>query len=261
MIEITGVSKAYGRQYVLKDVHWRVQAGEFWGLIGPNGSGKTTLLNLISGVEQPDTGSIKLDGEPLPSYTRKSLSRKMAVLQQDGLPRVAYPVREVVEMGRFPYQDWRGREKHEDNVRLVEGIMEKLELTELADRPLSVLSGGQRQRAALGKVMAQQPELVLLDEPTTYLDLRYQIQFMELIADWQKQDGLTVVSVLHDLNLAALFCDQLLVISEGRIVTQGPPDEVLTEKMIEEVFGVKSHLVVHPDTKTPQLLLQRAIET
>lgn len=261
MIEITGVSKAYGRQYVLKDVHWRVQAGEFWGLIGPNGSGKTTLLNLISGVEQPDTGSIKLDGEPLPSYTRKSLSRKMAVLQQDGLPRVAYPVREVVEMGRFPYQDWRGREKHEDNVRLVEGIMEKLELTELADRPLSVLSGGQRQRAALGKVMAQQPELVLLDEPTTYLDLRYQIQFMELIADWQKQDGLTVVSVLHDLNLAALFCDQLLVISEGRIVTQGPPDEVLTEKMIEEVFGVKSHLVVHPDKKTPQLLLQRAIET
>ncbi|MFD1179015.1 ABC transporter ATP-binding protein [Paenibacillus puldeungensis] len=260
MIEITGVSKAYGRQHVLKDVYWRVQAGEFWGLIGPNGSGKTTLLNLISGVEQPDAGSIMLQGAPLSSYTRKSLSRKMAVLQQDGLPRVAYPVREVVEMGRFPYQDWRGREKHEDNVRLVEGIMEKLELTELADRPLSVLSGGQRQRAALGKVMAQQPELVLLDEPTTYLDLRYQIQFMELIADWQKQDGLTVVSVLHDLNLAALFCDRLLVISEGGIVAQGPPDEILTEKMIEEVFGVKSHLVVHPDTKTPQLLLQRAIE-
>lgn len=259
MIEVSGVSKAYGRQAVLHEVNWRVRPGEFWGLIGPNGSGKTTLLNLLSGVEKPDAGEIALAGRPLPSYTRKALSRKIAVLQQDGLPPVAYRVREVVEMGRFPYQDWRGREKDgaAESGRLVNEIMDRLELKALEDRPLSVLSGGQRQRAALGKVMAQQPELVLLDEPTTYLDLRYQMQFMELVADWQREEGLTVVSVMHDLNLAALFCDRLLVMNGGRIVAQGPPNEILSPETVEAVFAVKSHQVVHPDKGVPQLLLRR----
>ncbi|MCM3699879.1 ABC transporter ATP-binding protein [Paenibacillus macerans] len=259
MIEVKKLFKTYGRQAVLRDVSWCVRKGEFWGLIGPNGSGKTTLLNLISGVERPDAGEIALEGQPLSSYGRKALSRKIAVLQQDGLPPVSYSVRDVVEMGRFPYQDWRGREKDgpEATRRLLGEIMDKLELTALEDRPLSALSGGQRQRAALGKVMAQQPELVLLDEPTTYLDLRYQMQFMELVAGWQREEGLTVVAVMHDLNLAALFCDRLLVLSEGRIVAEGPPQDILSTAMVEEVYQVKAHRVPHPDSGVPQLLLQR----
>ncbi|GJM70379.1 ABC transporter ATP-binding protein [Paenibacillus macerans] len=229
------------------------------GLIGPNGSGKTTLLNLISGVERPDAGEISLDGRPLTSYGRKALSRKIAVLQQDGLPPVSYSVRDVVEMGRFPYQDWRGREKDgpEGSRRLLGEIMDKLELSALEHRPLSALSGGQRQRAALGKVMAQQPELVLLDEPTTYLDLRYQMQFMELVAGWQCEEGLTVVAVMHDLNLAALFCDRLLVLSEGGVVAEGPPEDILSAAMVDKVYQVKAHRVPHPDSGVPQLLLQR----
>lgn len=259
MIEVKKLSKTYGRQAVLHDVAWSVRKGEFWGLIGPNGSGKTTLLNLISGVERPDAGGIMLEGRPLSSYDRKALSRKIAVLQQDGLPPVSYSVRDVVEMGRFPYQDWRGREKDgpEDTRRLLGEIMDKLELTALENRPLSALSGGQRQRAALGKVMAQQPELVLLDEPTTYLDLRYQMQFMELVAGWQREEGLTVVAVMHDLNLAALFCDRLLVLSEGRIVAEGTPEDILSTAMVEKVYQVKAHRVPHPDSGVPQLLLQR----
>lgn len=259
MIEASGVAKAFGRLEVLKDVDWRVGPGEFWGLIGPNGSGKTTLLNLISGVEQPDAGSIMLGGRPLAAYSRKELSRKVAVLQQDGLPPVAFTVREVVEMGRFAHQDWRGKEIEgaEAGRRLIDGIMERLDLKELERRPLSVLSGGQRQRVALGKVMAQQPELVLLDEPTTYLDLRYQMQFMEMVADWQREAGLTVVSVMHDLNLAALFCSHLLVMSGGRIVAQGAPEEMLSPEMVAAVFGVRAHQVSHPDSDLPQLLLRR----
>ncbi|MGZ7441839.1 ABC transporter ATP-binding protein [Paenibacillus sp. TH7-28] len=259
MIEVKKLSKTYGRQAVLRDVSWSVRKGEFWGLIGPNGSGKTTLLNLISGVERPDAGEIALEGQLLSSYGRKALSRKIAVLQQDGLPPVSYSVRDVVEMGRFPYQDWRGREKDgpEDTRRLLGEIMDKLELTALENRPLSALSGGQRQRAALGKVMAQQPELVLLDEPTTYLDLRYQMQFMELVSGWQREEGLTVVAVMHDLNLAALFCDRLLVLSEGRIVAEGPPQDILSTALVEEVYQVKAHRVPHPDSGVPQLLLQR----
>lgn len=144
MIEVRGVAKAFGRLEVLNEVDWRVGRGEFWGLIGPNGSGKTTLLNLISGVEQPDSGAIALEGRPLTAYSRKELSRKVAVLQQDGLPSVAFTVREVVEMGRFAHQDWRGREigGAEAGRRLIDGIMERLDLKELEHRPLGVLSGG-----------------------------------------------------------------------------------------------------------------------
>ncbi|MNJ57597.1 Iron(3+)-hydroxamate import ATP-binding protein FhuC [compost metagenome] len=135
--------------------------------------------------------------------------------------------------------------------------MDRLELKEMADRPLSVLSGGQRQRVALGKVMAQQPEVVLLDEPTTYLDIRYQMQFMDLVASWKKEQGLTVISVMHDLNLASLYCDRLLILDEGKVVAEGTPDEILVPETVELVFGVKSHSVIHPDTGVPQLLLQK----
>ncbi|MOA35109.1 Iron(3+)-hydroxamate import ATP-binding protein FhuC [compost metagenome] len=135
--------------------------------------------------------------------------------------------------------------------------MDRLELKEMADRPLSVLSGGQRQRVALGKVMAQQPEVVLLDEPTTYLDIRYQMQFMDLVASWKKEQGLTVISVMHDLNLASLYCDRLLILNEGKVVAEGTPDEILVPETVESVFDVKSHSVIHPDTGVPQLLLQK----
>lgn len=257
MIEVHHIDKSYGSLTVLKDINWQVRRGQFWGLIGPNGSGKSTLISLLSGVEKPNRGQIKLGGRRISEYKRKELSRKLAVLQQDGLPPVAYPVREVIEMGRFPFQNWRGRENSEAARQLMDGIMAKLELNELASRPLHVLSGGQRQRVALGKVMAQQPEIVLLDEPTTYLDIRHQVQFMELVAGWQREAGLTVISVMHDLNLAALYCDQLLVLHQGRVVAEGTPEQIINSEMIESVFHVKSHIVTHPDQGEPQLLLRK----
>lgn len=256
IIDIKGVVKSFKRYPVLQNVNWNVKSGQFWGIIGPNGSGKTTLLNLISGVEQPDHGEIRFGGKLLTSYGRKELSRRLAVLQQDGLPSVPFPVRDVLEMGRFPFQDWRGKETDENAEQLLTEIMEKLELEELSNRPLNVLSGGQRQRVALGKVMAQQPEVVLLDEPTTYLDIRYQMTFMELVSSWQREEGLTVIAVMHDLNLAALFCDRLLVLQEGKIVAEGTPDEIMSSETLEQVFEVKTHIVSHPDVGAPQLLLR-----
>ncbi|MDN4068499.1 ABC transporter ATP-binding protein [Paenibacillus vini] len=257
MIEVQNAAKSYGRLHALKEISWKVEPGEFWGVIGPNGSGKSTLLSLISGIEAPDHGGISLSGQPIASYNRKALSRKLAVLQQDGLPPVSFTVREVIEMGRFPFLDWRGREKDGHAEKLMQSIMDRLELGDLADRQLSSLSGGQRQRAALGKVMAQQPEVVLLDEPTTYLDIRYQQQFMELVAGWQREEGLTVISVMHDLNLASLYCDRLLVLNAGSLVAMGAPSEILNSDTMESVFDVKSHIVAHPDTGVPQLLLQK----
>lgn len=258
MISVHDVSMSYGRFQALSNITWKVEAGDFWGVIGPNGSGKSTLLSLISGVVKPRHGEILMNNQPLARYGRKQLAQKVAVLQQDGLPPIDYPVREVLEMGRFPFQDWRRRDLNEDAGQLLDEIMEKLELKQLADRPLSSLSGGQRQRVALGKVMAQQPEIVLLDEPTTYLDIRFQLQFMDFVSSWQQEAGLTIISVMHDLNLAALYCDHVLVLKEGRIKAMGRPEDILISDVIEEVYEVGTHSVPHPDTGVPQFMFKRS---
>lgn len=257
MIEIKQAGKQYGDITALREVDWSVQEGEWWGIIGPNGSGKSTLLQLLSGVESATTGEVMIHGKSSATYNRKLLSRMMAVLQQDGLPPVHYPVREVLEMGRFPYQDWFGRDQGGDTEALIAGIMDKLQLHEFAERPLDELSGGQRQRVALGKVMAQQPQILLLDEPTTYLDIRYQHQFMELVAKWREEEGITVIAVLHDLNLAAQFCDKLLVLRDGAAVGMGTPEEILTEDTIRFVYEVEPVIVPHPVSGIPQVLLTR----
>lgn len=254
MIKLHNVGKRYERLNAVSEIDWSIREGEWWGIIGPNGSGKSTLLHLLSGVEIPTTGQLLLHGREMASYSRKELAQMVAVLQQEGLAPTDFTVREVLEMGRFPFQNWLGRER-EDAGPLLDRIIHRLELDRLESRRLDQLSGGQRQRAALGKVMAQQPAILLLDEPTTYLDIRYQLEFMNMVAEWRKDSGITVISVLHDLNLAAQFCDQLLVLRDGKTAGQGLPSEVLTEDFIREVFRVDPALVMHPENGAPQVLL------
>ncbi|MBG9795391.1 ABC transporter ATP-binding protein [Paenibacillus dendritiformis] len=254
ILQADHISKSYGSRSVLNDVSLTVRAGEWVGIIGPNGSGKSTLLSLLSGADSPAGGRIELMGRSLRSYSRKALSQTMAVLLQESLPPIGYSVREVVEMGRFPYQSWFGSEA-EDSGPYIDSIMERLQLTELEERPIDRLSGGQRQRVALAKLMAQSPSIVLLDEPTTYLDIRYQVQFMDVVRDWQQDCGLTVVSVLHDLNLAALYCDRLVVVHEGRIAADGAPEELMSPDVIARYFDTRTAIVPHPGNGRPQLLM------
>ncbi|WP_434752394.1 ABC transporter ATP-binding protein [Paenibacillus amylolyticus] len=256
LVSVTEAGKTYGDHCALQSIDWQVKEGDWWGVVGPNGSGKSTLLQLIAGTESLSEGQISIEGRDIGSYSRKDLSRMIAVLQQDGLPAISYPVRDVVEMGRYPYQNWLGRESA-DGARVVDRVLEELGLTELADRPLDSLSGGQRQRVALAKVMAQEPRLLLLDEPTTFLDIKYQLQFMELLAAWQQKSNITIVAVLHDLNLAALFCDHILALREGCVAGKGTPHSLMTKEQIHEVFRVKPAMVPHPDHAVPQLLLRR----
>lgn len=257
ILDIRQVGKTYATTTVFTNLSLQIQQGQFWGIIGPNGCGKTTLLSLISGVEPYDTGEIFLAGKSIQSYDRRSLSQRLAVLQQDGIPPLSYSVREVIEMGRFPFLNWRGKDKDPEASLRIDEIMSMLELEELSAKPLNVLSGGQRQRVALGKVMAQQPQVVLLDEPTTFLDIHYQMQFMELVASWQREEGLTVIAVMHDLNLASLFCDQLLLLSQGGSYAQGVPVDVLTTEMIESIFHVSTHVAPHPNYGLPQVMLNK----
>ncbi|MBE9917088.1 ABC transporter ATP-binding protein [Paenibacillus donghaensis] len=261
MIEIKGAGKRFGDFAALHGLDWNIAEGEWWGIIGPNGSGKSTLMRLLSGVERMSKGAINICGRSIASYSRKELSRMMGVLQQEGIAPVHYPVREVLEMGRYPYLDWLGHDSRADVDSFIDGIMDKLRLHELAERPLDELSGGQRQRVALGQVMAQEPQILLLDEPTTFLDIHYQQQFMELVAKWRKETGITVIAVLHDLNLAALYCDKLLVLHDGKAVGMGTPGEMLTEERIRSVYEVEPVVVAHPGSGVPQVLLSSRDQT
>ena len=257
VIELRQASKAYSRKPVLQDINWQVQTGEYWGIIGPNGSGKTTMLQLISGMESTDTGTVLLEGRDISSYSRRRIARFTAILGQEGLTPLHYPVREVLTMGRYPYQSWLGRDELDTADELIDQIMDRLDLRSLADRPLDQLSGGQRQRVAFGKVMAQQPKLLLLDEPTTYLDIAYQIHFMEWLDEWRRESGITIIAVLHDLNLAARYCDRLLALNEGRMIQTGTPQQLMQEETIRSLFQVEPAIVHHPDIHVPQLLLKR----
>lgn len=255
MIEVMQLTMQVQGQSVLKGISFELQRGRMYGIIGPNGVGKSTLLNLLSGVTKPTNGYVKLDGVNVTDYARKQLARRLAVLQQGGLPRVGFTVRQVVEMGRYPFQNWFGDE-HQDVTELIDRAIAAMGLSKLQKRTMDQLSGGERQRVALAKVMVQEPDVILLDEPTTYLDIGYQVQLLDTVRQWQKEREITVIAVLHDLNLAALYCEQMLVLHQGGIAGFGPPEQILTEALIQKVYGTEAILIPHPVSGVPQLLLQ-----
>lgn len=255
IVDVQRLSKSFGDDEALHDVGFTVRQGECYGILGPNGSGKSTLLRIVSGVDKADAGTALLRGKPAASYPRKALARWVAVLQQDALPPVGFTVREVVEMGRYPFQGWLGEDDPAAEA-LIDRIMERLGLHALAGRRVELLSGGERQRVALAKVMAQQPRLLLLDEPTTFLDIGYQVQMMDYIRTWQQEDGLTVVAVLHDLNLAAQYCSRLLLLSRGKVVAEGEPGDIVRGELIRDVYGTEPVVLPHPLNGAPQILLR-----
>lgn len=261
-IELRGAACAYGSLEAVRPLDWTVRRGEFWAVLGPNGSGKTSLLGLVSGAERPSAGEVRLAGRPAADYGRREQARRLAVLPQEGLPPLGITVRDALEMGRFPYRDRFGRDRDPAARELLARIAGRLELTALLPRRLDELSGGQRQRAALGQVMAQQPEILLLDEPTAYLDVYYQLDVMELVREWRAEAGLTVVAVLHDLNLAAQYAERLLLLRGGERAAEGTPEEVLTPELIGDLYGVAPPLVVRrEEIGAPQLLFRADSQT
>lgn len=258
-VAVERVEKRYGMRVILNGIDFQVEPGEWLGILGPNGSGKSTLLQVMAGAEPVDGGTVRLAGKPVGDYPRKALARQVAVLQQDALPPVGFTVQEVVEMGRYPYQNWFGDEQ-DDAAALVDRVIRWLKLEPLRERPVDLLSGGERQRVALGKAMVQQPKLLLLDEPTTFLDIGYQLEMMDTVRRWQKECGMTVVSVLHDLNLAAQYCDRLLLLHNGGIVGIGEAAEVLRAELLEKVYGTRPFVVPHPLRGIPQILLAGGFE-
>ncbi|OBZ16994.1 heme ABC transporter ATP-binding protein [Bacillus sp. FJAT-26390] len=255
MIEAHNIIQTVQGRIVLNGLSCSFQKGRMYGIIGPNGVGKSTLLQLLSGVDQPKQGEVLLAGQNIASYPRKQLAKKMAVLEQSGLPPVGFSVREVVGMGRFPFQNWLGGEE-QDSESIIDRALTAMGLKELEHRKMDQLSGGERQRVALAKLMAQEPSIILLDEPTTYLDIGFQVQLLDTVRAWQRERELTVIAVLHDLNLASLYCDELVVLHQGKVAAAGNPHHVLTASLIEQVYETTTAVIAHPVTGVPQIMLQ-----
>jgi iron complex transport system ATP-binding protein len=248
------LSHGYGRRTVLNAVSFSVREGEFFIIIGPNGSGKTTLVKTISGTLQPGRGEIEILGRPIQSYSGRQLGRKLAVVAQAPPSDIPFSVAEVVLMGRSPHLGLLAVEKKED-LDLAERAMSFTNVAHLAGRRFDQLSTGERQRVFIARAICQQPRIIVLDEPTAALDLAHQVHVMELLDRLRVEDGITIIMVSHDLNLAALYADRLLLLKGGGVVSLGTPNEVLTFQTLEHAYDCVLLVDENPLKEVPRVTL------
>ncbi len=267
---VEGVAFSYGSRrgpagadadgWALRGLTCDVHEGEILGIIGPNGSGKSTLLKLLGSIMPPQQGTIRLQGRPLNSFARQELARIVAYVPQQSSVVFPFTLAEFVLMGRFPHRQsggalgWFGWETAED-MRVAGQSMEAMEILHLADRMISDVSGGERQRAFIARALTQAPRVLLLDEPTVFLDLRHQVDICAILRRLNREQGLTVVLVSHDLNLASQSCDRLLLLQEGALIRLGVPSAVLQPEVIESVYRCPVLIDRHPASGVPRVTL------
>ncbi|WP_437615154.1 Fe(3+) dicitrate ABC transporter ATP-binding protein FecE [Erwinia sp. V71] len=244
----------YGAKTVLNGVSLQIPAGKITALIGPNGCGKSTLLKCFSRLITPSSGEIRLGEQAISRFSSRQLARQLALLPQQHLAPEGIVVRELVGYGRNPWLNLWGKLSQHDQQK-VQQAMADAQVTELADTRVTELSGGQRQRAFLAMVLAQDTPLLLLDEPTTYLDINHQVELMALLHR-QNQQGKTLVAVLHDLNQASRYCDWLVMMTQGRVVAQGTPEQVMTPERLAQVFGVDAQIHADPICGRPMCVVK-----
>jgi iron complex transport system ATP-binding protein len=238
MLKIQDVTLGYKtKEDVIKSVDLNICEGELVVIIGPNGSGKSTLLKSIAGNLKPRKGQILIKGKSLSSYSTKALAQKIAFLPQFPTVPNDYTVRELISYGRFPHLKWTGKMQSSD-WDIIDWAMELTHLTTYANRPMAALSGGERQRAWVALALAQKPQILILDEPTTYLDISFQFEVLELIKSLNKKLNITTLIVLHDLNQAARFADRIIVLENGSVVLEGKPDKIIRNGELERIFQI-----------------------
>ena len=240
---VEGVSVSIQDKNIIADIQLQVKSGQFVGLIGPNGSGKSTLLKSIYRLNKPDCGIITLDHDNIYELSAKKTAQKMAVVSQESQHTFEFSVKEIVLMGRAPHKKMMETETVKD-IRIAQEALEKVGLASYGDRLISTLSGGEKQRVMVARALAQQAKYLVLDEPTNHLDIHHQLQLMDLV----KTLDITVIAALHDLNIAAVYCDYIYVLNHGKLAVSGKPEEVLTEAMLKEIFRVKTNIIQHPIT-------------
>jgi iron-siderophore transport system ATP-binding protein len=252
------VRLAYDEHVVVHDVDLALTDGSFTAIVGPNGCGKSTLLRALGRLLRPQAGQVLLDGRSIARTPTREVARVLGLLPQTPVAPAGLTVADLVARGRHPHQSWLRQWSSEDEAMVAEA-MAWTDVGELADRPVDELSGGQRQRAWISMALAQGTDLLLLDEPTTYLDLSHQIDVLELVARLHAERGRTVVVVLHDLNLAARYAQRLVAVRDGVLVASGTPHEVLTEQLLADVFDLEARVVPDPVAGTPMVVPVRRL--
>ena len=237
-LKVQNIESGYTGNTVIKGISFSVKRGEFIGIIGPNGGGKTTLLKTLSHIIKPFKGSVLVEGENIHSLSALFLAKKIAMVGQGLSSIFSFTVEEIVLMGRSPYIGPLGHERKHD-LEHANYAMERTGLISLKKRPIDELSAGERQRVLIARALAQEPKLLLLDEPTAHLDIGYQIDILDLIRSLQKDNALTILCVMHDLNLASQYCDKLLLLDKGNIVDFSTPKNILKYDVLEKVFNAR----------------------
>jgi len=256
MLDVQSVSGGYGDKPVLSNISFSVKKGEIFGIIGPNGSGKTTLMKLISGGLTPFSGMISLLDKPIKDYHPKEFARLVAVLPQNGETSFSYTVKEIVALGRYAHQTGLFQFMTLKDEEVIEKAMKETNVWQYANVAFHSLSGGERQRVLLARALAQEPKLLLLDEPTNHLDISHQMSLLDSLRSWSKERDLTVIAILHDLNMASLYCERLLLLDKGEVVSLEKPRHVMEEKQLQKVYQANVMRNEHPVVASPLITLK-----
>ena len=250
VITVQGLTLGYDDRTVITDLDLEVPRGVTSVIVGANACGKSTLLRAMARLLSPRTGSVLLDGRAIAELPTREIARTLGLLPQTPVAPEGIAVADLVGRGRYPHQGWFRRWSTEDD-DAVKSALAATDTLDLADRSVDELSGGQRQRVWIAMALAQQTDVLLLDEPTTFLDLSHQVEVLDLLTDLNRQRGTTIVMVLHDLNLAARYADRLIAMKGGAVHSEGAPLEVMTSEMVESVFGLRSRIIADPVSGSP----------
>ena len=252
-LDIQSLQLTYGESIIFKDLNLRIPEGEITVFIGSNGCGKSTLLRSLARLLKPKSGSILLDGSEIAKMSTKEVAKRMAILPQGPSAPEGLTVMQLVKQGRYPYQNWLQQWSTEDESN-VQNALRLTNMLSYSDRSIDSLSGGQRQRAWIAMTLAQDTHTILLDEPTTYLDLTHQIEVLDLLFDLNADEQRTIVMVLHDINLACRYAQHIVAIKNGAVYAEGAPEEIINERLIQDVFDMKSKVVFDPIFGTPMCI-------
>lgn len=249
-INTQSLSLGYGDKLIINDMNIEIPKGEITVFIGANGCGKSTLLRSVARLLKPQSGSVLLEGKAISTMSSKDVARKMAILPQSPVAPEGLTVYQLVKQGRYPYQSWLKQWSSVDEEKVLNAI-EATNLTDLKDQVVDELSGGQKQRAWIAMTLAQDTDIILLDEPTTYLDMTHQIEILDLLFDLNEFENRTIVMVLHDLNLACRYADNLVALKDGAIHAQGRPEDIITPELVQHVFSMECQISFDPIFGSP----------
>ena len=250
MLSTRGLTIKINNKIILNDINLDFKPGKRTAIIGPNGCGKSTLLKTISGLSRNYKGDIFLDSQNIKNWSRKKIAKKMAILPQGATTPNDLTVKELVSYGRFPYRSLFKSSNNQNDKDIIENAMAKTKVDKFASRLVSTLSGGERQRTWIAMALAQQPQILLLDEPTTYLDIAHQLEVMQIVTELNKKENMTIIMVLHDINHARMYADDIVIIKDKQVFAQGSPQNTLNPDNLANVFGVKAD--IYQNCQNPQ---------